>query len=102
MVAAEACERPENNRSGTDVGAFFIFSWATGWDTSVASPKKTGDHILNDHRGGDVVPTPVSFSELLHQQGGQLATLMAAIDFAISACTSGEIGAEPAEAAEAA
>ena len=67
MVAAEACEREENSRSGTDVGAFFIFSWATGWDTSVASPKKTGDHILNGHRGGDVVPTPVSFSELLHQ-----------------------------------
>ena len=67
MVAAEACERAENSRSGTDVGAFFIFSWATGWDTSVASPKKTGDHILNDHRGGDDVPTPVCFSELLHQ-----------------------------------
>ena len=64
--------------------------------------KGTGDQILNDHRGGDVVPTPVSFSELLHQLGDQLATLMAATDFAISACTSGEIGAEPAEAAEAA
>ena len=64
--------------------------------------KGTNDHILNDHRGGDVVPTPVSFSELLHRWGGQLATLMAAIDFATSACTSGEIGAEPAEAAEAA
>ena len=67
MVAAEACEREENSRSGTDVGAFLIFSWATGWDTSIASPKKMGDHILNDDRGGDVVPTPVCFSELLHQ-----------------------------------
>ena len=64
--------------------------------------KGTGDQILNDHRGGDVVPTPVSFSELLHQSGGQLATLIAAIDFAISDCTSGETGADPAEAAEAA
>ena len=42
MVAAEACEREENSRSGTDVGAFLIFSWATGWDTSVATPKRDG------------------------------------------------------------
>lgn len=59
-------------------------------------------HILNEHRGGDALPTPVSFSELLHRRGNQLATLIAAIDFAISACTSGEIGADPAAADDAA
>ena len=67
MVAAEACEREENSRSGTDVGAFLIFPGLQVGTRVLLLQKGTGDQILNDHRGGDVVPTPVSFSELLHQ-----------------------------------